>query len=36
MSQTNAIILRFREEETARFEQIFEAEILPMWKEFKA
>ena len=36
MSQTNAIILRFREAETARFEELFEAEILPMWKEFKA
>ena len=36
MSQTNAIILRFREDEAQRFEQLFEAEILPMWEQFKA
>jgi hypothetical protein len=36
MSQTNAIILRFRQEEAKRFEELFEAEILPMWKRFKA
>ena len=35
MSQTNAIILRFREAETERFEKLFEAEVLPMWVEFK-
>jgi len=36
MSQTNAIILRFREDEAQRFEELFETEILPMWQEFKA
>ncbi len=36
MSQTNAIILRFREDEAHHFEELFEAEILPMWKQFKA
>jgi hypothetical protein len=36
MSQTMAIILRFREAEAQRFEELFEAEILPMWLQFKA
>ena len=36
MSQTNAIILRFRKDEAQRFEELFEAEIFPMWQEFKA
>ena len=36
MSQTNAIILRFRQEEAQGFEEMFELEILPMWQEFKA
>ena len=36
MSQTNAIILRFRQEEAQGFEEMFELEILPMWLEFKA
>jgi hypothetical protein len=36
MSQTNAIILRFRKEETQRFEELFKEEILPMWRQFKA
>jgi len=36
MSQTNAIILRFREDEAQRFEELFEAEVLPMWEQFKA
>jgi hypothetical protein len=36
MSQTVAIILRFRKGEVQRFEQLFEAEILPMWKQYKA
>jgi len=35
MSQTNAIILRFREDEAQRFEELFEAEVLPMWERFK-
>ncbi len=36
MSQTNAIILTLREDETQRFEKLFETEILPMWQQFKA
>jgi hypothetical protein len=36
MSQTVAIILRFRKDEVRRFEQLFEAEILPMWEQYKA
>jgi len=35
MSETVAI-LRFREEESGRFESLFEAEIYPLWQEFKA
>ena len=35
MSQTNAIIVQFREEDTDHFEKLFEAEILPMWEELK-
>ena len=36
MSQTVAIILRFRKDEVQRFEQLFETEILPMWVQYKA
>jgi hypothetical protein len=36
MSQTIAIILRFREEEVECFEHLFEAEVYPLWGEFKA
>jgi len=36
MSQTIAIILKFRESEAGRFEEIFEAEILPLWHRFLA
>ena len=36
MSQTNAIILRFRAEEAERFEALFRAEVYPLWEEFKA
>jgi hypothetical protein len=36
MSQTIAIIVSFTEAETQRFEQLFAAEILPMWVDFKA
>src|SRR5438477_6406242 len=36
MSQTIAIILRFRDEEANRFEEIFKAEVYPLWQEFKA
>src|SRR5262245_12777001 len=35
MSQTVAIILRFRAEEADRFEQLFQAEVYPLWEEFK-
>lgn len=34
MTQTNTIILRIREEEAQEFERLFEAEELPIWKEF--
>lgn len=36
MTQTNAIILRFREEKAGDFEILFKKEILPLWQEFKA
>ena len=36
MSQTVAIILRFQKDEVQHFEQMFEAEILPMWGQYKA
>jgi hypothetical protein len=36
VSQTIAIILRFREEEADRFEKLFEAEVYPLWQQFKA
>ena len=36
MSETVAIILRFREEEADRFERLFKAEVYPLWEEFKA
>jgi hypothetical protein len=36
MSQTIAIILRFREAEANRFEEIFKTEVYPLWQEFKA
>ncbi len=36
MSQTVAIILRFREEEADAFESLFKEEVLPLWQEFKA
>ncbi len=36
MSQTVAIVLRFRKEEVERFEKLFEAEILPLWYQYKA
>jgi len=35
MSQTNAIIVQFREDDTDHFEKLFEAEIFPMWKQLK-
>ena len=36
MSETVAIILTFRPEESDRFEQLFQAEVFPLWQEFKA
>jgi len=36
MTQTNAIILRFREEEAEDFEALFKKEVLPLWRRFKA
>src|SRR5712692_7544113 len=36
MSQTSAIILRFRESRAAEFERLFKAEVLPLWRKFKA
>ncbi len=35
MTQTNAIILRFREEEAENFEALFRKEVLPLWRQFK-
>jgi hypothetical protein len=34
MSQTVAIILKFREDQTGRFEEMFRAEIMPLWEQF--
>ena len=36
MSETIAIILRFRKEDTERFESEFKTEVYPLWEEFKA
>jgi len=36
MSETIAIILRFREERADEFERLFKDEVLPLWHEFKA
>ena len=36
MSQTVAIILRFHEEQADAFVRLFKAEVLPLWKDFKA
>jgi hypothetical protein len=35
MSETIAIILRFREEDAEQFESAFKAEVYPLWQEFK-
>ena len=35
MSETIAIILRFREEHADEFEKLFQEEVLPLWHEFK-
>jgi hypothetical protein len=34
MSQTIAIILRFREDLAEQFEEMFRAEIMPLWDQF--
>ena len=36
MSQTNAIILRIDAKKTKEFEGLFEKEVLPLWRRFKA
>ena len=36
MSETVAIILRFREEDAGQFESAFKAEVYPLWEEFQA
>lgn len=36
MSQTIVILLHFHEKDTEAFENLFQANILPMWAEFKA
>jgi hypothetical protein len=36
VSQTNAIILRIKADRTKEFEAMFEREVLPLWREFKA
>src|SRR6266571_8161225 len=36
MTQTLAIILKFREDHTGQFEEMFRAEVLPLWEEFLA
>jgi hypothetical protein len=33
-SQTNAIIVRIRKDQAKEFEELFEAEELPIWKDF--
>ena len=36
MTQTNAIILRIDAKKTTEFEGLFEKEVLPLWRRFKA
>lgn len=36
MAQANAIIIRIRAKQAQEFEQLFEAEELPIWDEFSA
>ena len=36
MTQTIAIILKFRDSEAGRFEEMFEAEVLPLWNRFQS
>ena len=36
MTQTIAIILKFREDRAADFERLFKAEVFPLWRKFKS
>ena len=36
MSQTIAIILRFRDDKASDFEDMFRAKVMPLWEEYKA
>jgi len=36
MSQTIAMILRVRESQSGQFEEMFQAEVMPLWEEFSA
>jgi hypothetical protein len=36
VTQTNAIVIRIRKEQSAEFERLFEAEELPIWDDFEA
>ncbi|QQG48483.1 MAG: hypothetical protein HY247_06995 [archaeon] len=36
MTQTNAIILSFDADKAEEFERLFEKEVLPLWRRFKA
>lgn len=36
MTQTIAIILKFRDEQAGQFEEMFRAEVMPLWEEFSA
>ena len=36
MSQTIAIVLRFREDQARQFEEMFQTEVLPLWEKFLA
>ena len=36
MSQTNAIVIRIRNEQAEEFERLFEAEEIPIWDDFAA
>lgn len=36
MTQTNAIILMFDEKKAKAFEKLFEKEVMPLWRKFKA
>ncbi len=36
MVETVVIILHFRKEKAEEFERLFEADVVPLWREFKA